>query len=63
MNGEVFTVGYAETRNDMPLLYSTMALSRSMAHHTELQHAIAQMTIEIKGIGPHLDNIAQDWTE
>jgi hypothetical protein len=40
-----------------------VALSRFMAYHTELQHAIAQMAIEIKGIGPHIDNIAQDWAE
>jgi alkylation response protein AidB-like acyl-CoA dehydrogenase len=40
-----------------------VALSCSMAYHAELQHAIAQMAIEIKGIGPHIDNIAQDWAE
>jgi hypothetical protein len=42
---------------------TSVALSRFMAYHTELQHAIAQMAIEIKGIGPHIDNIAQDWAE
>lgn len=41
---------------------SSMALSRSMAYHPEIQHAIAQMVIELESIGPHLDRIAEDWS-
>jgi alkylation response protein AidB-like acyl-CoA dehydrogenase len=41
---------------------TSMALSRSMAYHPEIQHAIAQMVIELEAIGPHLDRIAEDWT-
>ena len=40
----------------------SIALSRSMAYHPEVQHAIAQMVIELESIGPHLDRIAADWS-
>jgi alkylation response protein AidB-like acyl-CoA dehydrogenase len=40
----------------------SLALSRSMAYHPEVQHAIAQMVIELESIGPHLDRIADDWS-
>lgn len=38
-----------------------MAVTRSMAYHPEVQHGIAEMGIELEGIGPHLDRIAADW--
>jgi alkylation response protein AidB-like acyl-CoA dehydrogenase len=41
---------------------SSRALSRSMAYHPEIQHAIAQMVIELESIGPHLDRVADDWS-
>jgi alkylation response protein AidB-like acyl-CoA dehydrogenase len=41
---------------------SSMALSRSLAYHPEVQHAIAEMVIELESIGPHLDRIADDWS-
>jgi alkylation response protein AidB-like acyl-CoA dehydrogenase len=40
----------------------SMALSRSLAYHPEVQHTIAQMVIELESIGPHLDRIAGDWS-
>ena len=40
----------------------SLALSRSMAYHPEIQHAIAEMVIELESIGPHLDRIAEDWS-
>lgn len=40
----------------------SMALSRSMAYHPEIQHAIADMVIEVESIGPHLETIAEDWS-
>ncbi len=42
---------------------SSLALSRSMAYHPEIQHAVAQMVIELESIGPHLDRIAEDWSK
>jgi alkylation response protein AidB-like acyl-CoA dehydrogenase len=40
----------------------SLALSRSMAYHPEVQHAIAEMVIELESIGPHLESVAEDWS-
>src|SRR5712671_6614591 len=40
----------------------SLALSRSMASHPEIQHAIAEMVIELESIGPHLEKVAEDWS-
>jgi alkylation response protein AidB-like acyl-CoA dehydrogenase len=40
----------------------SLALSRSTAYHPEVQHAIAEMAIELESIGPHLERIAEDWS-
>ena len=40
----------------------SLALTRSMAYHPEVQHAIAEMIIELESIGPHLEKIAEDWS-
>ncbi len=39
-----------------------IALTRSMAYHPEVQHAVAGMGIELEAIEPHLDRIAEDWS-
>jgi len=39
----------------------SMALSRSMAYHPEVQHGVAEMGLELENVGPHLDRIADDW--
>jgi alkylation response protein AidB-like acyl-CoA dehydrogenase len=31
-----------------------------MSYHAEVQHAIGAMALEMEGIGPHLDRIADD---
>ena len=41
---------------------NSLALSRSMAYHPEVQHAIAEMVIELESIGPHLETVAEDWS-
>ena len=41
---------------------TSIGLSRSMAYHAEVQHEIAEMAIELEGIGPHLDSVAADWS-
>ena len=33
-----------------------------MAYHAELQHRVAQMGLAFESIGPHLDRIAEDWS-
>src|SRR5436305_3232863 len=40
----------------------SLALSRSMAYHPEVQHAIAEMAIELESIGPQLEKVAEDWS-
>ena len=40
----------------------SLALSRSMAYHPEVQHAVAEMVIELESIGPHLETVAEDWS-
>jgi alkylation response protein AidB-like acyl-CoA dehydrogenase len=39
----------------------SLAMSRSMAYHPEVQHAIAGMALELEAIEPHLDRLADDW--
>jgi alkylation response protein AidB-like acyl-CoA dehydrogenase len=41
----------------------SIGLSRSMAYHPEVQHAIAEMVIEMETIEPALDQAARDWSE
>jgi alkylation response protein AidB-like acyl-CoA dehydrogenase len=36
--------------------------SGSLIHHPEVQHRVAEMVIEMEGVGPQLDRIADDWT-
>ena len=40
----------------------SIGLTRPMAYHAELQHRVAQMGLAIESIGPHLDRIADDWS-
>ena len=42
---------------------TSLALSRSMAYHAEVQHAVAEMVMELEAIGPHLEKVAQDWSD
>jgi alkylation response protein AidB-like acyl-CoA dehydrogenase len=41
---------------------TSLAMSRSMAYHAEVQHSIADMAMELEAIGPHLEKVAQDWS-
>ena len=40
----------------------SLALTRTMAYHPEVQHAVAQMVIDLESVGPHIDRIAEDWS-
>ena len=42
---------------------TALAVTRSMAYHPEVQHCIAEMALELEAIGPHLDQVARDWSE
>ena len=39
----------------------SIAMTRSMAYHPEVQHAVAEMGIALDGAEAHLDRIASDW--
>lgn len=41
---------------------SSMAVSRSMAYHPEVQHAVATMALTLDPVGPHLERVAEDWS-
>ena len=41
---------------------TSLALTRSMAYHAEVQHAVAEMALELEGIEPQLDKVAEDWS-
>jgi alkylation response protein AidB-like acyl-CoA dehydrogenase len=34
-----------------------------MAYHAEVQRAVAEMVIEMESIGPHIEKVAQDWSD
>jgi alkylation response protein AidB-like acyl-CoA dehydrogenase len=41
---------------------SSVALSRSMAYHPEVQHHVAEMRIRLEAINAHLDRVCADWS-
>jgi alkylation response protein AidB-like acyl-CoA dehydrogenase len=41
---------------------TSVAVSRNMAYHPELQHSVAEMMLAFDPIGPHLDRVAEDWS-
>ncbi len=41
---------------------TSLAVSRTMAYHPEIQHMVAEMMLAFDPIGPHLDQIAEDWS-
>jgi alkylation response protein AidB-like acyl-CoA dehydrogenase len=43
---------------------TSIAISRgSLVHHPEVQRAVADMVIELEGVEPQIDRIADDWTQ
>ncbi len=41
----------------------SVGLTRGYAYHAGYQNTLAEMVIELESIGPHLDRVAQDWTD
>jgi alkylation response protein AidB-like acyl-CoA dehydrogenase len=41
---------------------TSLAVSRTMAYHPEIQHAVAEMMLDLEPIAPHLDSVAADWS-
>jgi len=42
---------------------TSLAITRTMCYHPEIQHGIADITIALEAMGPHVEAIAQDWSE
>jgi alkylation response protein AidB-like acyl-CoA dehydrogenase len=42
---------------------TSIALTRSMAYHPEIQHGIAEIAMDLETMGPHIEAIANDWCE
>jgi alkylation response protein AidB-like acyl-CoA dehydrogenase len=41
----------------------SIAVSRTMAYHPEVQHAVAQIALALDPVGPHLEQVARDWSD
>ncbi|HEY3886676.1 MAG TPA: acyl-CoA dehydrogenase family protein [Vicinamibacterales bacterium] len=41
---------------------SSLGLTRSRAHHPEVQHHVAEMVVQLEGIGAQLESVMQDWS-
>jgi alkylation response protein AidB-like acyl-CoA dehydrogenase len=58
--------GVAQRATDLALSgiksKTSIGLSRSMAYHPEIQHMVAEMALIFDPIGPHLDRVAEDWS-
>jgi alkylation response protein AidB-like acyl-CoA dehydrogenase len=42
---------------------TSIALTRPMIYHPEIQHEVAEMVMEMEAIQPHIEKIAQDWCD
>jgi alkylation response protein AidB-like acyl-CoA dehydrogenase len=42
---------------------SSVAMTRPLIYHPEVQHGIAEIVIKIEAMGPHLEKIARDWSD
>jgi alkylation response protein AidB-like acyl-CoA dehydrogenase len=42
---------------------TSIALSRPMIYHPEIQHGMAEITMDLEAMGPHVEAIAMDWSE
>lgn len=41
----------------------SLAVSRTMAYHPEVQHSMAQLMLTLDPIAPHLERVACDWSD
>jgi alkylation response protein AidB-like acyl-CoA dehydrogenase len=42
---------------------TSIALTRPMIYHPEVQHGVAEISMDIEVMGPHVEAIANDWSE
>lgn len=41
---------------------TSIALSRPLAYHPEIQHLFSEMQLELESMWPHLESVAEDWS-
>jgi alkylation response protein AidB-like acyl-CoA dehydrogenase len=41
---------------------TSLAVSRAMAYHPEIQHLFSEMQLELESMWPHLERVAEDWS-
>ena len=41
---------------------TSVAVTRSLAYHAEVQHTIGEMVLELESIEPHLEKVAEEWS-
>jgi alkylation response protein AidB-like acyl-CoA dehydrogenase len=42
---------------------TSIALTRPMIYHPEVQHGVAEISMDIEAMGPHVEALGLDWTE
>jgi alkylation response protein AidB-like acyl-CoA dehydrogenase len=42
---------------------TSIALTRPMTYHPEVQHGVAEISMDLETMGPHVEAIATDWSE
>jgi len=42
---------------------TSLGVSRTMSYHPEVQHAAAEMMLALDPVGPHLEQVARDWSD
>ena len=42
---------------------TSIGLTRPMIYHPEVQHEVAEMVMELEAIQPHIEQIAQEWSD
>jgi alkylation response protein AidB-like acyl-CoA dehydrogenase len=59
-------LGLAERARDLAAAgvkkRTSLALTRSMAYHPEVQHCFSEMQLALEGAGAQVDRVAQDWS-
>jgi alkylation response protein AidB-like acyl-CoA dehydrogenase len=60
-------LGIAERARDLAIAgvkkKRVLTMTRSMAYHPEVQHAIADIVLELEAMAPHAERIVQDWSD
>jgi alkylation response protein AidB-like acyl-CoA dehydrogenase len=58
--------GLAERARDVAIISArrrtAIAVSRSLAYHPEVQHLFAEMQLDLEAMIPHVERIAEDWS-